>query len=94
MERGVFPRPEIEARLRRFVLVRLMVDDDIHPEARSKEWNLLLHQDFRTGSIPRYAVYRADRTVVGSTDFPGGSMDAYAVRMAAWLDDMLAKVPK
>ena len=88
MERDIYPRHEIEERLRRFVLAELYTDSK-DPRARSKEWAALLKNTFKTSAIPLYAVYRPDGTVVGSLSFPGGSLDAFAKRMGEFLDRSL-----
>ena len=86
----MFPRPEIEERLSRFVLVRLWINDK-KPEARSGEWSRMLTERFRTTAIPFYAALSPRDEVLGTLDFPGGSVDAFAGRLARWLDEMLAR---
>ena len=86
----MFPRPEIETRLSRFVLVRLWINDR-KPEARSAEWARMLQQRFGTSAIPFYAALSAEDEVLGTIDFPGGSVDGFAERLGGWLDGMLAK---
>ena len=93
MERGAFPNPEIVRRMRKFVLCRLMVDDPA-PGSRSKEWSRLLRKEFRTAAIPYYAAFSPDGTVLGSIVYPGGSLDGFAVKLAGWMDEMLAKSGK
>ena len=86
----MFPRPEIEERLSRFVLVRLWINDK-KPEARSGEWARMLQERFRTTAIPLYAALSPENEILGRIDLPGGSVDAFAGRLARWLDEMLAK---
>lgn len=86
----MFPRPEIEQRLAKFVRVRLWINDR-KPEARSGEWARMLQQRFRTSAIPLYAALSADDEVLGTIDFPGGTVDAFAKRFGPWLDGMLEK---
>ena len=88
----MFPKPEVAARLSKFVRVRLMVDDPA-PGARSKEWYRLLKDRFHTAAIPLYAVFDAEGRALGSITYPGGGADAFVPRMGAFLDEMLAKVP-
>lgn len=90
MERGVFTRREIEERLRKFVKARLWTNDR-DPKARSAEWREMLEKRFGTSAIPLYAALTPDDRVLGTIDFPGGGPDAFAAKMAAWLDEMLAK---
>jgi hypothetical protein len=77
-------------RLNRFVLARLLVDSP-DPAARGPEWAALLHNRFATDAIPLYAVFAEDGTVLGSITFQGGSTEAFARSLAAWMDEMLAK---
>ena len=86
----MFPRPEIETRLSKFVRVRLWINDS-KPEAKSARWAAMLKERFKTSSIPLYAVLTPEDEVIGTIDFPGGSVDAFAKRLAAFLDDALAK---
>ena len=86
----MFPRAEIEARFSKFVLVRLWINDK-KPEARSAEWARMLQQRFGTSAIPFYAALSPADEVLGTVDFPGGSVDGFAGRLGAWLDGMLAK---
>ena len=86
----MFPRPEIEARLSKFVRVRLWINDP-KPEAKSARWKAVLAERFKTSAIPYYAVLSPADEVIGTIDFPGGSLDAFAERLAAFLDDALAK---
>lgn len=88
----MFPRPEIEERLSKFVRVRLWTNDR-KPEARSEEWAALLRERFRTSAIPLYATLAPDGSTIGSLAFPGGSTDAFAKRMAALLDEALERFP-
>ena len=88
----MFPRPEIEERLSKFVRVRLWINDP-KPEAQSARWKAMLVERFKTSSIPLYAVLSPKDEVIGTIDFPGGSVDAFAARLAAFLDDALAKSP-
>jgi hypothetical protein len=90
VERGVFPRPEIEARLSKFVLVRLWINDR-KPEARSAEWARMLQERFGTSAIPFYAALSNGDQVLGTIDFPGGTVDGFAGRFGPWLDGMLEK---
>lgn len=86
----MFPRPEVEERLSRFVLVRLWINDR-KPEARSAEWSRILTGRFKTSAIPFYVALSPKDEVLGTIDFPGGTVDGFAARLAAWLDAMLAK---
>ena len=86
----MFPRPEIERRLSKFVLARLWINDK-KPEARSAEWARMLQQRFGTSAIPYYAALSPRDEVLGTIDLPGGSVDAFAERLGAWLDQALAK---
>jgi hypothetical protein len=88
----VFPRPEIEQRLAKFVRVRLWINDS-KPEAQSARWAAMLKARFKTSAIPLYAALSPGDEVLGKIDFPGGSVDAFAARLAAFLDDALAKSP-
>jgi len=87
----VFPRPEIQQRLLEFVKVRLWTNDR-DPAARSAEWRTLLEKRFGTSSIPLYVILSPDDRTLGTLDFPGGSLDAFARKMAAWMDAALAKM--
>jgi len=80
----VFPRPEVEARLRKFVKVRLFINDR-KPAARSPEWRAMLEKRFGTTAIPLYVVLRPDGETVGTLGFPGGSLDAFVL----YLNDLL-----
>ena len=86
----MFPRLEIEERLSKFVRVRLWINDS-KPEAMSARWKAMLAERFKTSAIPYYAVLSPKDEVIGTIDFPGGSLDAFAARLAAFLDDALAK---
>jgi hypothetical protein len=90
VERGVFPRPEIAARLRKFVLVELLVDHP-DPKRRSAEWAKLLHERFGTGAIPLYATLAPDGSTIGSTGFSGGTPEGFAPVLGRFLDDALSK---
>ena len=85
----MFPRPEIEERLSKFVRVRLWINDP-KPEARSARWAAMLRERFKTSAIPLYAVLSPEGEVIGTIDFPGGSVDAFAARLAKFLDDALS----
>jgi len=87
VERGVFPRPEIEERLGRFVLVRLWTNDR-KPEARSAEWREMLEKRFGTTAIPLYVTLDAEGREIGKgrLSFPGGGPEAFARVMAGFLD--------
>ena len=86
----MFSREEIEERFERFVLVRLWTNDP-KPEARSEEWRELLEHRFGTTAIPYYATLRPDGTTLEGTGFPGGSLDAFAGKIARMLDAALGK---
>ena len=86
----MFPRPEIEERLSKFVLVRLWIND-AKPEAKSARWAAMLKERFKTSAIPLYVVLSPSDEELGRIDFPGGSVDAFAARFAAFLDEALAK---
>ena len=86
----MFPRPEIEERLSKFVLVRLWIND-AKPEAKSARWAAMLRSRFKTSAIPLYVVLSPEDEELGRIDFPGGSVDAFAARFAAFLDEALAK---
>lgn len=90
MERGVFPRPEIVERLERFVLAKLWINDK-RPEARSGEWREMIEKRFGTSSIPLYVTLDGDGGEIGGgrLDFPGGGTDAFAKRLASFLDAAL-----
>jgi hypothetical protein len=91
VERGVFPRPEIEERLAKFVLVRLWINDP-DPKARSKRWRALLESRFGTTAIPLYAALSKEDAELGRIAFPGGTLDAFAADLGAMLDAALAAV--
>jgi hypothetical protein len=93
VERGVFPRPPIESRLSRFVLVRLWINDR-RPEARSPEWARILRERFRTSAIPLYAALSPGDEVLGTIVFKGGSVDGFAAELETWLDAMLVAAGK
>lgn len=93
MERDIYPRHEIDERLRRFVLAELYTDSK-DPKARSKEWAALLKGTFKTTSIPLYAAYAPDGRVLGSLSFPGGGLDAFAKKMKAFLDRSLEQAAR
>lgn len=91
MEREVFPLPEIEARLKRFVRAQLWINDR-DPAARSAEWSAMLERRFGTSAIPLYAAMTPDGRVLGSIAFRGGlrPSESFAPEFGAWLDRMLA----
>ena len=89
----MFPRPEVEARLRKFVKVRLFINET-KPAARSPEWRAMLEKRFGTTAIPLYVVLRPDGETVGTLGFPGGSLDAFAADLEALLDRALAEAGK
>ncbi|HEU4395503.1 MAG TPA: hypothetical protein VFS92_08040 [Planctomycetota bacterium] len=86
----MFPRPEIEERLSKFARVRLWINDS-KPEAQSARWAAMLRSRFKTSAIPYYAVLSPADEVIGTIDFPGGSLDSFAARLGSFLDDALAK---
>jgi len=88
--RDTFPRPPIAERLRRFVLVKLYINDR-KPESQSPRWRKMLEERFGTSAIPLYVTLSPKDEVLGRLDFPGGSMDRFAEAMAALLDAALAK---
>jgi hypothetical protein len=90
VERGVFTRPEIVERLERFVLVKLWINDP-DPAARSREWREILEKRFGTTAIPLYVTLNGDGWEIGDgkLDFPGGGADAFAEKLAAFLDAAL-----
>jgi hypothetical protein len=88
VERGVFPRPEIEERLAKFVLVRLWINDP-DPAARSKRWRALLETRFGTTAIPLYVALSKEDVDLHRLAFPGGSLDAFAEDLAGMLDRAL-----
>lgn len=84
----MFPRPEIEERLRRFVKVRLWTNDK-DPAARSGEWRRLLEERFGTSGIPLYVILSPRDEVLGMTGFPGGTPESFAKDLAALMDAAL-----
>jgi hypothetical protein len=90
VERGVFPKPEVVERLRKFVLVKLFINDP-KPGARSPEWREMLEKRFGTSAIPLYVTLDGDGKEIGlgTLSFPGGGPDAFAGRMTAFLDAAL-----
>ena len=86
----MFPRPEIQERLAKFVLVRLWMNDP-RPEARSPEWKEMLLKRFGTSGIPFYAALSPQGETLGSTGFAGGTAGSFVPIMAAFLDAALAK---
>src|SRR4030095_3164209 len=73
MEQSMFPRPEVQAELRRFVLVQLHMDAQSPAEmvARSKRYQELQLRMFGVNSMPYYAIVDSDGTTVVAT-FPDG----------------------
>lgn len=63
MKANMFPRPEIAARLKDFVLVELYTDGT---DAASEENRRLLEAKFSTTAIPYYAILDADERVVAT----------------------------
>jgi len=59
----MFPRPEIAARLKDFVLVELYTDGT---DAASEENQRLLESKFSTTAIPYYAILDPDERVVAT----------------------------
>jgi hypothetical protein len=93
VERGVFPRPEIEERLRKFVKVRLWTNDPA-PAARSGEWREMLEKRFGTSGIPLYVGLSPDGKELFRTGFAGGTPESFAGILAGLMDDALAKSAK
>ena len=83
--------PEIEDRLRQFVLCRLWTNDR-KPEARSAEWRSMLEKRFGTSGIPLYVILSPEDGVVGKLAFPGGTAASFVRPMADFLDRGLAAV--
>jgi len=87
----VFPRPEVESRFRKFVLVRLWINDR-KPGSRSEEWRALLETRFKTSAIPYYATLTPGNETLGTLVYAGGaSAESFAKDVAALLDDALAR---
>ncbi len=63
MKANMFPRPEIAARLKDFVLVELYTDGT---DAASEENQRLLESQFSTTAIPYYAIFDPDERVVAT----------------------------
>jgi hypothetical protein len=93
VERGVFPRPEIEERLKRFVKVRLWTNDPA-PAARSDEWRALLEKRFGTSAIPLYVGLSAEGEELFKTGFPGGTPESFAGTLAELMDRALERTSK
>lgn len=89
----MFPVPEVEARLRKFVLAKLWINDR-DPAARSAAWKAMLEERFGTTAIPLYAILTPGDEVVGSLAFPGGTPASFVAPMAAFLDRGLEAVRK
>ena len=71
MEANIFPKPEVDAELRKFVLTRLYTDG----EGEVYERNQQLEQEMLgTVALPYYAVVAGDGTLIAS--FPGLTRDA------------------
>lgn len=70
--------------------VRLWINDR-DPAARSPEWDAMLKERFGTSAIPLYVLLSPRDEVLGVLDFPGGSPEAFARTMAAWIDSSTAK---
>jgi thiol:disulfide interchange protein DsbD len=62
MEANLFPRPEIERELERFVRVRLFTDGQNESNARQQK---LQEDKFRTVALPLYAIVDADGKTLG-----------------------------
>jgi len=71
MKANLFPKPEIAAVLKDFVLVDLYTDGT---DAASEENQKLQDTRFQTVAIPYYALMDADEKVVAT--FPGSTRDA------------------
>lgn len=90
MELALFERdPEVRARLRRMVLVRLWAFGKRRPMA--ERWSTLLKERFKTTAIPHYAVLTPKDEVVGHTGFNGGSMAPLKAELIRLMDDALAR---
>jgi hypothetical protein len=84
VEFNVFPKPEVEEQLRKFVLVRLYVDEGEHATATEGEKNLDYEdKNFKELAQPVYGVIEADGTVVDKTDY---TVAKSPKAMAAWLE--------
>lgn len=89
----MFPLPEIDARLEKFVKVRLWTNDKA-PAARSDEWRSLLEKRFGTSAIPLYVGLSAGDEELFRTGFPGGTPESFAVTLRELLDRALERVSK
>lgn len=72
MKANMFPKPEVREAMEKFVLVELYTDELDDP--KSVAFQKMQESLFQTVGIPYYAVFNADRKVVGS--FPGLTKDA------------------
>jgi len=71
MEANIFPRPEVEKAMDKFVRVRLYTDREGEPFERQQK---MLHDKFGVVTFPLYAVVRTNGSTVAS--LPGHNPDA------------------
>ncbi|MGI8788534.1 MAG: protein-disulfide reductase DsbD family protein [Pyrinomonadaceae bacterium] len=83
MEANVFPKPEVEAELSKFVLTRLYTDDGSETNAKQQEFE---QTNFNTVALPFYAIFDGDGKIVAT--FPG------LTRNTAEFIDFLRKAEK
>lgn len=87
----MFPRPEVESRLRRFVLVSLSTNDR-KEGSRSAEWRAMLEKRFKTSAIPLYVTLSKRDEVLGTLAFQGGATaESFAKELCSLLDAALAR---
>jgi len=86
MEKNIFPNPQVNELLKKFVRVRMYTDDQKEIE-RSHRYQQMEEERFKTSALPYYAVFSPDEKTIAKFD----GMTADSEKFASFLSAAIAK---